>query len=98
MGNDVTSTERSCLKSRQNGQKKMNLVKGSNEVEFQKKEILKLNNSAAGYVHENFLYRRILRDYGIRTAFKNYTTLGSILTKVKDKIALERRKWCDLQN
>ena len=23
--------------------------------------------------------RRILRDYGIRTAFKNYTTLGSIL-------------------
>ena len=35
--------------------------------------------------------RRILRDYGIRTAVKNYTTLGSILTKVKDKIALERR-------
>ena len=35
--------------------------------------------------------RRILRNYGIRTAFKNYTTLGSILTKVKDQIALERR-------
>ena len=35
--------------------------------------------------------RRILRDYGIRTAFKNYPTLGSILTKVKDQIALERR-------
>ena len=33
--------------------------------------------------------RRILRDYGIRTAFKNYTTLGSILTKVKDQ--MERR-------
>ena len=32
-----------------------------------------------------------MRDYGIRTAFKNYTTLGSILTKVKDQIALERR-------
>ena len=32
-----------------------------------------------------------MRDYGIRTAFKNYTTLGSIITKVKDKIALKRR-------
>ena len=33
----------------------------------------------------------ILLLYGIRTEFKNYITLGSILTKVKDKIALERR-------
>ena len=31
-------------------------------------------------------------NYGITTAFKNYTTLGSILTKVKDKIPLESKK------
>ena len=33
-----------------------------------------------------------MRDYGIGTAFKNYTTFGSILTKGKDKIPLERKK------
>ena len=42
--------------------------------------------------------RRILRDYGIRTAFKNYPTLRSILTKVKDKNSIGKKKWCDLQN
>ena len=26
----------------------------------------------------------MLRDHGIRTAFQNYTTLGSILTKEKE--------------
>ena len=72
--------------------KRAHEISGGEEFEKERKnhyEVLQLNS------YPPFISKceevRILRDYGIRIAFKNYTTLGSILTKVKDKIASERK-------